>query len=163
MEASWHQDVIQNRRQLRNADLSKNLQKQWKIINFEVLGGLEIIRKTIKNLAKIASQIGLRFATVFFTDLDRFLEPSWEAKSTKIDPRRHRKSNEKKKGTWMSKNIFSDPIPTRDPPGPEPRGGGRGRGKPLPRGVVGLLEEFGLQTTSAQRAGGIRCPPRWAQ
>ena len=78
----------------------------------------------------------------FFTDLDRFWEPSWEVKSKKIDPRRHRKNNAKKKGTWMSKKSQKDPIPPRGVPGPDPRRGGRGRGKPFPRGFLGSFRRL---------------------
>jgi len=59
------------------------------------------------------------------------LEPSWDEKSKKNDPRRHRKNKAKKKGTWMSKKSQKDQITPREVVGPDPRRGGRGRGKPL--------------------------------
>ena len=51
------------------------------------------------------------------------------------------------KGNKMAKKSQQEALTTRGPLGPDPWGGGRGRGKPLPRGLKpeGLKEE-GLKT-----------------
>ena len=56
----------------------------------------------------------------------------------------------------MSQKSQNGQIPTGDGGGPDPRGGGRGRGKPLPR-VVGEWADSREDSLShlAQRAGGI--------
>ena len=58
---------------------------------------------------------------------------------TKIDPKRHRKSDEKKKVTEMAKKSVVRPrgAPRHRPPGF--REGGRGKGKPFPGGKEGRV------------------------
>ena len=77
----------------------------------------------------------------FWIEFSSILAPFWAPfgwqKRQKIDQRRHRKSNEKKKSTWMSQKSQNGQITPRGRVGPDPREGGRGRGKPLPREVVG--------------------------
>ena len=57
----------------------------------------------------------------------------------KIDQKWHRKNDEKKKGNKMAKKSQFEIQIGRGPLGPDPWGGGRGRGKPLPEGEVGVV------------------------
>ena len=70
-----------------------------------------------------------------------------EENGAKIDPRRHRKSDGKVDSVKIAKKSQQEGQTTRATRGPGPWGGGRGRGKPLPRGLKpeGLKEE-GLKT-----------------
>ena len=51
-----------------------------------------------------------------------------------IDPKRHRKSDEKKKGTKMAKKSQEDPATRRDPAGQDAGKGVGGRVNPSPKG-----------------------------
>ena len=53
----------------------------------------------------------------------------------KIDQKRHRKNDEKKKGAKMAKKSQQEGPTTLDTRGPGPRGGGRGRGITPPQRV----------------------------
>ena len=52
----------------------------------------------------------------------------------KIDPKRHRKNDEKKKGTKMAKKSLQDPATRRDPAGQDAGKGVGGRVNPSPKG-----------------------------
>ena len=77
----------------------------------------------------------------------------------KIDPKRRRKNNRKKKGTRMHRKSQYDTPTLRETTGPGSRGGGRGRGKPLPEGRreegKGLLGRWPTLNHSSPGAGGM--------
>ena len=79
-----------------------------------------------------------------------------EENGAKIDPRRHRKNDGKVDSAKMATKSQQDATTTRGGRGPELRGGGRGRGKPLPegRGEVGSYQYTMLNHLSPG-AGGI--------
>ena len=58
----------------------------------------------------------------------RFRNQDWGRKSSKIKPRSQRESSAKKNGPLKTNKPQNERTPTRGPPGPDPRGGGRGRG-----------------------------------
>ena len=67
-------------------------------------------------------------ASIFKWILVDFWRQVGRENGAKIDPRRHRKSDEKMEGTKMATRCEEVALRTRDPRGPEPWGGGRGRG-----------------------------------
>ena len=85
---------------------------------------VKIDKKSIKNW----TQDGKASWHRFLLDFGGFLEPSGEAKSIKIDPKRHRKNDAKKKGNKMARKTIPELTGVRGQGGPDPRRGGRGRG-----------------------------------
>ena len=72
----------------------------------------------------------------------------------KIDPRRHRKREGKVDSIKMAKKSQQDVLTPRETRGPEPWGGGRGRGSPSPReegkGEVGSYQYTTLNHLSPE-------------
>ena len=91
----------------------------------------KIDEKSSQNGFEIRLLASWFLASLLTPILDRFLVDFRNPSRTKIDQKRHGKNNAKKKGTWMSKKSQKDPITPRGGVGPDPRRGGRGRGKPL--------------------------------
>ena len=102
---------------------------------FEVRGVEKSIKNRSKNEVNMGWYLGIDFSSIL-VDLGSQVGRQNRAK---IDQKWHRKNDEKKKGNKMAKKSQFEILTPRDPTGPEPRGGGRGRGKPLPEGEVGVV------------------------
>ena len=89
------------------------------------------MNKQSKNEAKMGRHLGFDFSSIL-ADFGRQVGTENRAK---IDQKRHRKNDGKKRGAKMAKKSQQEAPTTLDTRGPGPRGGGRGRGKPLPRGL----------------------------
>ena len=61
-------------------------------------------------------------------DFNVFREPSWDGKSIKINPKRHRENDAKKQGTKMANKTAKSILDSQEepytffPPSPSPRG-----------------------------------------
>ena len=92
-----------------------------------------------KNEVKTGRQLGIDLSSI----LVDFGTQVGKQNRAKIVQKRHRKNDEKTKGNKVAKKSQQDVPTTRDTSGLGPWGGGRGRGKPVPRGLKpeGLKEE----------------------
>ena len=87
------------------------------------------MNKKSKNEAKMGRHLGFDFSSIL-ADFGRQVGTENRAK---IDQKRHRKNDEKKKGAKMAKKSQQDAPTTPATRGPGPWGGGRGRGTPPQR------------------------------
>ena len=88
----------------------------------------------MKNRSKNGVKMGRHLGIDFLWILVDFWRQVGEENGAKIDPRRHRKSDGKVDSVKIAKKLQQAVTTLCETRGPEPWGGGRGRGKPLPEG-----------------------------
>ena len=89
------------------------------------------MNKQSKNEAKMGRHLGFDFSSIW-ADFGRQVGTENRAK---IDQKRHRKNDEKKKGARMAKKSQEEAPTSPAGGGLGPRGGGRGMGKTPPQRV----------------------------
>ena len=112
MEACWHQNRIKNRCQHRKADLLKVLKIIGKISEFSSLGCRSWHQKTIKYQSKIEAQDGSPLGIDFLWILVDCLRQVGMENGAKIDPKRHRKRDEKMDSAKMATKSQQDATTT---------------------------------------------------
>ena len=123
MEACWHQNRSKIDANLEERFFEKTLFFLRKNHDFEGSGGSKLEVKNDQKSIKSRVRMGRHLGIGFYWILGGFLEPSWEAKSLKIDPKRHRKNDEKKKVNKMANKTLQEPTRVSVGRSPNPRGG----------------------------------------
>ena len=123
---------IKNRCQVRKAIFEKSCSRFSGGSIFEVLG-VEVGSKTIKNRSKNEVNMGRHLGIDFSSILVDFGSQVGVENRPKIDPKRHRKSDEKKKATKIAKKSLQDPATYSGRSGPGSGKGVGGRVNPSPK------------------------------